>query len=69
VTACVQSAAGIHSSGASIEYAIYPGARHSFNISAHQPGRVILGHRVDYNAGAAASAGRKMQEFLARHLD
>jgi dienelactone hydrolase len=45
---------------------IYPGATHSFDVD--RPQRVYLGHRLAYDAGAAADSFTVTRQFLDSHL-
>jgi dienelactone hydrolase len=51
-----------------IELVVYPGVHHSFYYPEFQPGRTVLGYRLEYNEEAAADASRRMREFLNRHV-
>jgi dienelactone hydrolase len=54
--------------GAPVDLVIYPGAYHAFDASILQPGLVLFGHRLEYNAEAATKATAATREFLARQL-
>jgi dienelactone hydrolase len=54
--------------GAPVDLTIYPGAYHGFDATILQPGLVVFGHRLEYNAEAATKARAATREFLARQL-
>ena len=55
--------------GAPVDLTIYPGAYHGFDATIlRPPGLVVFGHRLEYNAEAAARARAATREFLARQL-
>ncbi|MGZ6023336.1 MAG: dienelactone hydrolase family protein [Rhizomicrobium sp.] len=54
--------------GAPVDLVIYPGAHHGFDAPILQPGIVIFGHRLEYNAEADGKARAATREFLARQL-
>jgi dienelactone hydrolase len=54
--------------GAPVELVIYPGAHHAFDAPALQPGLVIFGHRLEYNAEADGKSREATRAFLAQQL-
>jgi dienelactone hydrolase len=54
--------------GSPITLIVYPGAYHSFDVPALQPGRLLFGYRVEYNAEAAEKAAHEVRRFLAEHM-
>lgn len=54
--------------GAPGQLVVYPGAYHSFDISAFADGRESFGHWIKYDAAAAAASVQEMQGFLASQL-
>ncbi len=54
--------------GAPVDLVIYPGAYHGFDAPILQPGLMIFGHWLAYNAEADRKARAATREFLARQL-
>jgi dienelactone hydrolase len=54
--------------GAAVEFTVYPGAYHGFDVRPLQPGIRYLGHWLEYNEPAAKDAEEKVPAFLAAHL-
>ena len=54
--------------GAPVELVVYPGAHHGFDAPILQPGLMIFGHWLAYNAEADKKARDATREFLARQL-
>lgn len=66
--ACTNMMASRTGAGSAVRLTVYPGAHHSFDVVALQPGREMFGHRVEYNAAAAEAATEEVRQFLAEHL-
>jgi dienelactone hydrolase len=56
------------SAGAPVDLVVYPGAYHGFDAPILQPGLLIFGHWLAYNAEADKKARVATREFLARQL-
>ena len=66
--ACRNMLARSSGKGSPITLIIYPGAHHSFDVPALQPGRLLFGYQVEYNAEAAEKAAHEVRRFLAEHM-
>jgi dienelactone hydrolase len=66
---CVRTIARWGSAGPPVQLITYPGAHHSFDAPNLQPGRMIFGHWLEYNAAATEDAHRRIRAFLTDHLD
>lgn len=65
---CTDKIAGWGNDGPPVELVVYPGAHHGFYYPHLQPGTILFGHRVEYNAAAADNADQRLHRFLDRHL-
>ena len=65
---CARTIARWGNAGPSVQLVTYPGAYHSFDVPALQPGRMMFGHWLEYNAEAAEDAHPRIRAFLADHL-
>ncbi len=65
---CTDKIASWGDDGPPIELVVYPGAHHGFYYPHLQPGTIMFGHRVEYNAAAADDASHRLHQFLDRHL-
>ncbi len=54
--------------GAPVKFIVYPGVHHAFDVAAVGDGVTIFGHRLKYDADAAARSTAEMRAFLAAHL-
>jgi dienelactone hydrolase len=54
--------------GAPVDLVIYPGAHHGFDAPVLQPGIVVFGHRLEYNAEADGKARAATRGFLGQQL-
>jgi dienelactone hydrolase len=52
-----------------IQLDVYPGAYHDFDVPTTKPGTVYFGHRLEYNAAAAAQSTKDVEAFLRKELD
>ena len=65
---CTNKIASWGNDGPPVELVVYPGAYHGFYYPHLQPGTILFGHRVEYNAAAADNANHRLHQFLDRHL-
>jgi dienelactone hydrolase len=65
---CTDKIASWANDGPPIELVVYPGAYHGFYYPHLQPGTILFGHWVEYNAAAADNANHRLHQFLDRHL-
>ena len=65
---CTDKIASWGNDGPPIELVVYPGAHHGFYYPHLQPGTILFGHWVEYNAAAADDASHRLHQFLDRHL-
>jgi len=65
---CTNKIASWGNDGPPIELVVYPGAYHAFYYPHLQPGTILFGHWVEYNAAAADNADHRLHQFLDRHL-
>jgi dienelactone hydrolase len=65
---CTDMIASWGNAGPSVELVVYPGAYHGFYYQHLQPGTSMFGHWLEYNGAAADDAGRRLHQFLDRHL-
>jgi dienelactone hydrolase len=65
---CSNKVAGWGNDGPPVELVVYPGAHHGFYYPHLQPGTILFGHRVEYNAAGADNADQRLHQFLDRHL-
>jgi dienelactone hydrolase len=66
---CARTIARWGTAGSPVQLVTYPGAYHSFDTPTLQPGRMMFGHWLEYNAEAAEDAHRRIRAFLTDHLD
>jgi dienelactone hydrolase len=66
---CARTIARWGSASPPVQLVTYPGAYHSFDTPTLQPGRMMFGHWLEYNAEAAEDAHRRIRAFLTEHLD
>jgi dienelactone hydrolase len=65
---CARTIARWGNAGPSVQLVTYPGAYHAFDAPSLEPGRMIFGHWLEYNAAAAEDAHRRIRAFLIDHL-
>jgi dienelactone hydrolase len=65
---CERLVARNRADGVPVDLVVYPGAHHGFDAPILQPGLVVFGHRLEYNAEADKQARAATREFLARQL-
>jgi dienelactone hydrolase len=65
---CSRRIANWGNNGPPLELIVYPGTYHGFYYSFLQPGRTLFDHWLEFNGEAADDAGRRMHQFLDRHL-
>ncbi len=65
---CSNKIASWGNDGPPVELVVYPGAYHGFYYPHLQPGTILFGHWVEYNAAAADNADHRLHQFLDRHL-
>ena len=65
---CARALANWGNTGTPIQLVTYPGAHHAFDVEIFQPGRTMFGHWLEYNAGAAEDARRRIYAFLTDYL-
>jgi len=66
---CARALANWGNAGTPIKLVTYPGAHHAFDVEIFQPGRMMFGHWLEYNAGAAEDARRRIYAFLTDYLE
>ncbi len=66
---CSKKISGWGDDGPPIELVVYPGAYHGFYYQYLQPGRMMLGHWLEYNGAAADDATQRLHRFLDRYLN
>ena len=62
----VELAQRMRQAGMIIEWTVYPGASHGFDVP--RPSRVYLGHYLNYSPGAASDTEARVRALLAQHL-
>jgi dienelactone hydrolase len=65
---CTSKIASWGNDGPPVELVVYPGAYHGFYYPHLQPGTILYGHWVEYNAAAADNADYRLHRFLDRQL-
>lgn len=63
---CVDLAQQVQRAGVAVQWTVYPGAYHGFDVP--RPGRMYMGHYLDYSPRAAGDAQARIRAFLAQHL-
>ena len=63
---CESMIKGVESGSRPVDYVVYPGATHSFDVN--QPSKIYQGHYLDYNPRATKDSVQKTMEFLKKHL-
>ena len=66
---CARALANWGNTGTPIQLVTYPGAHHAFDVEIFQPGRMMFGHWMEYNAEAAEDARRRIYAFLIDYLE
>jgi dienelactone hydrolase len=63
---CVELAQQVQRAGVSVQWIVYSGAYHAFDVP--RPGRMYVGHYLQYSPQAADDAQARVRAFLAQHL-
>jgi dienelactone hydrolase len=63
---CVELAQQVQRAGVSVQWMVYPEAYHAFDVP--RPGRMYVGHYLQYSPQAAGDAQARVRAFLAQHL-
>jgi dienelactone hydrolase len=63
---CESMIKGAESGSRPVDYVVYPGATHSFDVD--QPSKNYKGHYLEYNPRATKDSVQKTMQFLKKHL-